>query len=70
MQAMAESEQAHLCYSKKLASFGLQRDIVPSDMPWLSALSAASLAPGGSLKQVMVELAKSDAFRTHLGGTP
>lgn len=70
MQAMAESEQAHLCYSKKLASFGLQRDIVPADVAWLSALSTVSKAPGGSLKQVMLELVKSDAFRTHLGGTP
>ncbi|HVY26241.1 MAG TPA: DUF1592 domain-containing protein [Polyangiaceae bacterium] len=70
MQAMADSEQAHLCYSKNLASFGLQRDIVPSDVPWLTALSTVSKAPGGSLKQVMLELVKSDAFRTHLGGMP
>jgi len=68
MQAMAESEQAHLCYSKKLASFALQRDVVPADMPWLTTLSDVSRAQGGSVKQIMVALAKSDAFRTRLGG--
>jgi hypothetical protein len=70
MQAMAESEQAHLCYSKKLASFGLQRDITPADMPWLTALSGVSRGQGGSMKQVIVELVKNDAFRTHVGGKP
>ena len=68
MQAMAESEQAHLCYSKKLASFALQRDIVPADMSWLTKLSDVSRAQGGSVKQVMIALAKSDAFRTRAGG--
>jgi hypothetical protein len=70
MQAMAGSEQAHLCYAKKLASFALQRDVVVADVPWLTKLSQASMADGGSVKQVMLELAKTDAFRTHLGGSP
>jgi hypothetical protein len=70
MQAMAGSEQAHLCYSKKLASFGLQRDVVPADMPWLTNLSSVSMGSGGSLKQIILALVKSDAFRTHAGGTP
>jgi hypothetical protein len=70
MQAIAESEQAHLCYSKKLASFALQRDIVTTDIPWLTTLSDVSRAEGGSVKQIMIALAKSDAFRTRLGGVP
>ncbi len=70
MQAIAGSQQAHLCYSKKLASFALQRDIVPKDLPWLSKLSTASLAEGSSVQRVLLELVKSDAFRTHLGGAP
>ncbi|RYZ02361.1 MAG: DUF1592 domain-containing protein [Myxococcales bacterium] len=69
MQAVAESEQAHLCYSKKLASFGLQRDVVAADMPWLGKLSEVSRGQGGSVKKVLVELVKSDAFRTHAGGS-
>lgn len=70
MQVMGDSEQAHLCYSKKLASFALQRDVIVADLPWLTKLATASRENGGSVKQVMVELAKSDAFRTRLGGAP
>lgn len=69
MHAMADSEQAHLCYSKKLASFGLQRDVIATDMPWLTQLAETSKAAGGSLKKVILDLAKSDAFRTRAGGT-
>jgi hypothetical protein len=68
MQAIADGEQAHLCYSKKLASFGLQRDIVQSDMPLLTALATTSRSSGGSLKQVMLDLIKQPAFRTRVGG--
>ena len=67
MTAMASSEQTHLCYAKKLASFALQRDIVASDLPLLTEL--ASVSEVGSTQQVMAELVKSDAFRTH-GGAP
>ena len=65
MQAMAEGEQAHLCYAKKLASFGLQRDVVTSDLALVSALASTSRSENGSVKQVLLELVKSDAFRTH-----
>ena len=65
MRAMAESQQAHLCYAKKLASFSLQRDIVEADLPLVSALSAISRAEDGSVKRVLTELVKNDAFRTH-----
>jgi len=67
MAAMASSQQTHLCYAKKLASFALQRDIVDSDLPLLTEL--AKVSDKGSTQRVMVELVKSDAFRTH-GGAP
>ncbi len=67
MQVLAESEQSHLCYSKRLASYALQRNIVEADMPLLAELSAVS-ASQASVKQVMVELVKRDAFRTRFGG--
>jgi hypothetical protein len=67
MAAMANSQQSHLCYAKKLASFALQRDIVANDLPLLADL--ARVSDEGSTQQVMVELVKSDAFRTH-GGAP
>jgi hypothetical protein len=66
MQAMANSMDAHLCYSKKLASFGLQRDIVPSDLPWLTQLASMS-RDEGSTEQLILELIRSDAFRTRRG---
>jgi len=68
MQAIADGEQAHLCYAKKLASFSLQRDVVPRDIALVSALANVSRSANGSLKQVLTELVKSDAFRKHLGG--
>jgi hypothetical protein len=67
MAAMANSQQTHLCYAKKLASFALQRDIVAADLPLLTDL--AQVSDASSTQQVMVELVKSDAFRTH-GGAP
>src|SRR4029077_19313510 len=69
MRIMATDSQAHLCYTKKLASFGLQRDIVATDMPLLQALSSASIAPNGTIKNVILQLVRSDAFRTHSGGS-
>jgi hypothetical protein len=67
MQVLASTPQTHMCYAKKLASYGLQRDIVASDMPLLTSLASASMAQGGSVKQLIVSLVKSDAFRTHGG---
>jgi len=69
MRAMADGEQAHLCYAKKLASFSLQRDIVESDASLLRALAAVSRSANGSVKQILAELVKNDAFRTHTGAT-
>ncbi len=70
MQVLASTPQTHTCYAKKLASFGLQRDIVAGDMPLLNALTSSSMASTGSLKQMIVDLVRNDAFRTHVGGTP
>ena len=70
MQALADSPQAHTCYAKKLASYALQRDVVASDMPMLTALTSSSMASTGSVKQVVIDLVRNNAFRTHVGGTP
>jgi len=68
MQEIANGSQAHQCWSKKLASYALERDIVDSERPTIEALGAVSQASGGSLKQVMLALVQSQAFRTHVGG--
>lgn len=70
MSLLASEEQTHLCFAKKLAGFALQRDVVAADLPWLKQLAAISMSNGGSVKRIIVELSKSDAFRTRLGGTP
>ncbi|XXY50759.1 DUF1592 domain-containing protein [Sorangium sp. So ce269] len=69
MRHMAEGEQAHLCYAKKLASFALQRDVVPSDLPLVEKLAEVSRGASGSVKEMMLELVKNEAFRTRKGGT-
>ncbi|WP_437617857.1 DUF1592 domain-containing protein [Sorangium sp. So ce1151] len=68
MHYMAEGEQAHLCYAKKLASFALQRDVVPSDLPLVETLAKVSRGASGSVKEMMLELVKNEAFRTRVGG--
>ena len=68
MKVLAADQQAHLCYSKKLASYGLQRDIVETDLPLLAELSSVSTSASGSVKQVLLDLVKQDAFRIRAGG--
>jgi hypothetical protein len=68
MQVLASAPQTHTCFAKKLASFGLQRDIVASDMSLLGSLTSASMAAAtSSEKQMILQLVRSDAFRTHGG---
>jgi len=63
MRSMAAGTQAHRCYAKKLASFALQRDIVEHDLALLDALAQTSMTHG-SLKNLILELVRSDAYRT------
>jgi hypothetical protein len=70
MQLVATGVQAHQCWSKKLATYALERDVVESERPLIETLGAVSQQSGGSLKQVMLALVQSDAFRTHVGGSP
>ncbi|WP_437996164.1 DUF1592 domain-containing protein [Sorangium sp. So ce185] len=68
MHHMAAGEQAHLCYAKKLASFALQRDVIPADLPLVETLADVSRGASGSVKEMMLELVKDEAFRTRVGG--
>jgi uncharacterized protein DUF1592/uncharacterized protein DUF1595/uncharacterized protein DUF1588/uncharacterized protein DUF1585/uncharacterized protein DUF1587 len=67
MREMADGSQAHTCYSKKLASFAMQRDIVAQDRSLLDALAKVS-RENGSVKRVILELVRSDAFRIRTAG--
>ena len=39
-------------------------------MPMLTALTSSSMASTGSVKQLVIDLVRNNAFRTHVGGTP
>jgi hypothetical protein len=68
MELMASGSQAHQCWSKKMASYALSRDIVEADRPLVQSLGGISQGSGGSLKQVMLALIENDAFRVRAGG--
>jgi len=68
MNILANGQQAHMCYAKKLSGFALQRDVITSDMPLLTALANTSMSSSGSVKQIILDLVKQDSFRTRLGG--
>jgi len=70
MQIIANGEQAHQCWAKKMASYALERDVVETERPVVEQLGSVSQQSGGSLKAVMLALIQSDAFRTHVGGNP
>ena len=69
MRGMAAGTQAHTCYSKKLASFAMQRDIVTQDRALLDAMAKVS-SENGSVKRVILELVQNDAFRVRTVGNP
>jgi hypothetical protein len=68
MEILADNTQAHTCYAKKLASYGLQRDIVASDLPLLEGL--AGVSQGESLLAMVIALVRDPAFRSRTGVTP
>jgi len=70
MKILAATPETHTCFAKKLASFALQRDIVETDMPLLTELTQTSIGSTGSIKQIIVDLVRSNPFRTRVGGTP
>jgi hypothetical protein len=68
MQVLASTPQTHTCFAKKIASYGLQRTVTPNDMPLLTAMTSAGMTSGtNSEKQLIIQLVRSDAFRTHGG---
>jgi hypothetical protein len=68
MGLMADRTQVHQCWSKKMTSYALQRDLVEADRGLVQSLAQVSQVPGASLKQVMLALVASEAFRVRSGG--
>ncbi len=67
METIAEGAQAHACYAKHLAEYVLQRDLAGSDAALVQSLQSQSRDTDSSLKDLLVALVKSPAFRTRLG---
>jgi len=68
MELMASRTQVHQCWAKKMTSYALQRDLVETDRPLVQSLAQVSQSGQTSLKQVMLALVASDAFRVRTGG--
>lgn len=68
VRIMAESMQAHICYSKYVAGYALARDIGAADRPLVEGLGQVSYAH--SLKQVVLALVRDPAFRSRPGVAP
>lgn len=68
MALLAESPQAHACYTEHLTEFGLNRDLAEGDRSLVNQLVSASMTPGSSVKQMMLDIIQSPAFRIRSGG--
>jgi hypothetical protein len=68
MGILAESEQVHTCYAKKITGYALQRDIVEPDLPVLQALAEVSQAE--SIKETILALVRDPAFRLRAEDLP
>lgn len=67
MTLLTQSEQAHDCYAANLTQFMLGRELATDDLSHIKALSAVSKSDA-SLKDLILELVKSPAFRINGGG--
>jgi len=68
MQIIADGEQAHACYAKHLAGFVLQRDLTEEDRGLIDSLTAASRAPNGSIKEMLLSVVTDSKFTTRSAG--
>ncbi|HET9930262.1 MAG TPA: DUF1592 domain-containing protein, partial [Polyangiaceae bacterium] len=62
VRIMADSMQAHTCYSKYVAGYALARDLSPEDRPLLEGLGKVSHEH--SLRELVVSLVRDPAFRS------
>jgi hypothetical protein len=67
MLLLAESPQAHACYAKHLAEFGLSRDLAEDDRSLMNQLVSASLTSRSTVKQMMLDIVQSPAFSVRGG---
>lgn len=68
MTKLAEDDMPYACYGRKLASYGLQRDIVESDGALIAKLTEGTRA--GAIKDAVLALVVDASFRTRQKGSP
>jgi len=68
MAILADSPEVQRCYAKRLVSYALQRDVAETDRPVADEL--ATTAREHSLKDVILSLTRSPAFRLRAQGGP
>ena len=68
MAALAESPEAHACYSRQLGEYALGRDLGESDRALVNELTTASMSATGSVKAMLLAAVRSPRFLTRNGG--
>lgn len=67
MNVLVDSQQAHQCYAKNMMQFVLGREVKAGDITEIDALATLSQTDA-SVKDLLIALVKSPAFRTNGGG--
>jgi len=62
---LASSSQVHRCYAEQWLEYALARESHPDDAVLLDRLAADSLESDASVRDLMLQIVRSDAFRLH-----
>jgi hypothetical protein len=68
MAILAESPDAHACYSRRLGEYALGRDMNETDRQLLNDMLATSTGTAGSIKNMLLAAIRSPRFSTRTGG--
>ena len=68
MRLLADLPRAHACYAKKMMTYALQRDLAETDRAQVMALATVSAEK--SVKELLVALIRSPAFRVRAEAMP
>jgi hypothetical protein len=68
MALLANSPDAHACYSRRLGEYALARDMNETDRQLLNDILATSSGDAGSIKNMLLVAIRSPRFSTRTGG--
>jgi hypothetical protein len=66
---LAESPEAHSCYSARIGEYALGRDLDAADRPLVNEVVQASMAETGSIKSMLLAAVRNPLFSVRTGGT-